>query len=441
MTAAEFERLTALLAIPSVSARPEHGADMRAAAELCAEEVRRAGGEARVLPGAVHPLVVGEVPASPGAGGPDAPRVLLYGHYDVQPQGPEGLWTSPPFTPTVRGEHLYARGACDDKGCLFMLLAAVQRLAAAGRLPVRAAFLIDGEEESGGTSATDHLAADEEGAHAAVIFDGPMVAPRSPAFYVGLRGLVYVRVRVRTARADAHSGLYGGAALNAAHALKATLAAVLPVEGRVPEPLTSGVAPVAAAEREAWGMLPPGAQALADAGLRPADPGAAADFYRRTVAAPSIDVHGLACGEPEAVKTIIPAEAAATLSLRLAPGQRAEESGRALEALLRAAAPAGAELDLQVLNGAEPALIDPDQPVLQRAAAAVEQAVGWRPLPVRIGGSIPIVAALAARGIPTILTGFYLPEDGMHSPDERIAVANLEIGTRAAMAILESMAA
>src|SRR5205085_9255712 len=139
---------------------------------LCAEEVRRApGGDARVLPGAVHPLVVGEVPPSPGAGGADAPRVLLYGHYDVQPPGPPGLWTSPPFEPTVRGEHLYARGACDDKGCLFMLLAAVQRLAASGRLPVRAAFLIDGEEESGGSSATDRLAADAEGAHAAVIFD------------------------------------------------------------------------------------------------------------------------------------------------------------------------------------------------------------------------------------------------------------------------------
>jgi acetylornithine deacetylase/succinyl-diaminopimelate desuccinylase-like protein len=159
------------------------------------------------------------------------------------------------------------------------------------------------------------------------------------------------------------------------------------------------------------------------------------------VAAPSVDVHGLACGAPDEVKTIVPAEASATLSLRLAPGQRVADAAPALEKLLRAAAPAGAELDLQVLNGAEPALIDPDEPVLQRAAAAVEEAVGWRPLPVRIGGSIPIVAALAGRAIPTILTGFYLPEDGMHAPDERIAVANLEIGTRAAMAILESMAA
>jgi acetylornithine deacetylase/succinyl-diaminopimelate desuccinylase-like protein len=440
MTAAEFERLTALLSIPSVSARPEHAADMLAAAGLCAEEIRRAGGQARVLPGAVHPLVVGEVPPSPGAGGPGAPRVLIYGHYDVQPAGPAALWTSPPFTPTVRGEHLYARGACDDKGCLFMLIAAVQRLAAAGRLPVRAAFLIDGEEESGGSSAIDHLAADAGGAHAAVIFDGPMVAPQSPAFYVGLRGLVYLRVRVRTGRADAHSGLYGGAALNAAHALMTTLAAALAVEGRLPGALAQGVAPVAAAEREAWGLLPPGGQALADAGLRPADPAAAAQFYPRTVAAPSLDVHGLACGDPEAVRTVIPAEASATLSLRLAPGQRVEAAGRALEELLVAAAPAGAELDVEVLNGAEPALIDPGHPVLVRAAAAVEAAIGWRPLPVRIGGSIPIVAALAARGIPTILTGFYLPEDGMHSPDERIAVANLEVGTRAAMAILESLA-
>ncbi len=437
MSPEERERLDQLLRVPSVSAIPEHAADMARAAELVAAEVRRAGGTAEVRATDRHPLVVGEVPAS--GGDPAAPRVLLYGHYDVQPPGPEELWTSPPFEPTVRDGNLYARGASDDKGNLFMLIAAVQRLAAAGELPVRAAFVVEGEEESGGTSALDHFAADAEPALAAVIFDSPMIAPGRPAVCTGVRGMVYRRLRVRTAAGDAHSGLFGGAALNAAHALLRVIDAVAPHEGRLPDALYAGVAPAGPSEVDAWAGLPPGAQALASAGLRPADAGAAEGFYQRTLASPSLDVHGLAAGEPGAVKTNIPGEATATLSLRLAPGQDAAAIAAALDDLLRAAAPAGAELTIEDHGVALPAALDPEHPVLRAAADGIARGTGWRPAPVRLGGTLPVVAVLAGRGIPTILTGFGLPDDAIHAPDEHLREEYLEVGTQAAAGILAAL--
>jgi acetylornithine deacetylase/succinyl-diaminopimelate desuccinylase-like protein len=410
---------------------------MERAAALVAEEVRRAGGEARVVATPRHPLVLGEVPASDGDAG--APRVVVYGHYDVQPPGPAELWTSPAFEPVVRDGNLYARGASDDKGNLFMLLAAVQRLAAAGELPVRVGIVVEGEEESGGTSALEHFSADAEPALATLIFDSPMIGPGRPVVCTGVRGMLYRRVRVTTAAGDAHSGLYGGAALNAAHALMRILAAVVPREGRLPEPLYAGVAPAGTSEVEAWAALPPGERALAEAGLRPADPGAADGFYMRTLASPSVDVHGLSSGEEWAVKTIVPAAAAATLSMRLAGGQDADAVGRALDDMLRAAAPEGADVEIEDLGRALPAVLDPHHPVLAAAADGMEAATGWRPASVRLGGTLPVVAVLAAKGIPTILTGFGLPDDAIHAPDEHLRVEHLEVGTRAGMEILRAL--
>ena len=437
MTAAEMERLLALLRIPSVSALPAHAGDMDRAARAVADELERAGGTAEIRRATGQPLVLGEIPAS--SGDPSAPRVILYGHYDVQPPGPPESWTTPAFEPVVRDGYLYARGASDDKGNLFMLIAAVQRLAAAGDLRVRASFVVEGEEESDGDSALDHFAGDAEPALAAIIFDSPMIGPGRPALCTGVRGLVYRRLRVRTAGGDAHSGLFGGAALNAAHALMTILSAVAPREGRLPDALYAGVAPAGPGEVEAWAGLPPGAEALAAAGLRPADAGAADGFYVRTLASPSLDLHGLACGEPDAVATNLPGEATATLSLRLAPGQDAPAIAAALDALLRAAAPAGAELVIEDLGVALPAALDPEHPVLVAAARGMERATGWRPAPVRLGGTLPVVAVLAARGIPTILTGFGLPDDAIHAADEHLRVEHLEVGTLAAMEILREL--
>ncbi|MGI9539713.1 MAG: M20/M25/M40 family metallo-hydrolase, partial [Miltoncostaeaceae bacterium] len=259
MTPEERARLDELLRIPSVSADPAHAPDMVRAAEFMAGEIRRAGGEADVRDLGGHPLVVGEVAPSRDA---DAPEVILYGHYDVQPPGPRERWTSDPFEPVERDGNLYCRGASDDKGNLFMLVAAVQRLVAEGRLPVRARFVIDGEEESEGDSAERHFEQTAAGADAAVIFDIQMVHPGLAALCTGLRGLVYRRIALRTAAADAHSGLYGGGALNANHALARVLEAVMPREGRLPETLYAGIAPPTPDELAAWKELPPGGDAL-----------------------------------------------------------------------------------------------------------------------------------------------------------------------------------
>jgi acetylornithine deacetylase/succinyl-diaminopimelate desuccinylase-like protein len=188
-----------------------------------------------------------------------------------------------------------------------------------------------------------------------------------------------------------------------------------------------------------WDLLPPGSEALRTAGLRPADPGAAEGFYMRTLASPSLDVHGLAGGEPSAVKTIVPGEASAMLSLRLAPGQDADAMGRALDELLLAAAPPGAEVTVTDEGVARPAAMDPADPVLAAAADGIARGTGWTPLPVRIGGTLPVVAVLVGRGIPTVLTGFGMPTDRIHAPDEHLRVEHLEIGARAAMEILRSL--
>lgn len=434
----ERTRLDALLRVPSISADRAHAADMRIAAAMVADELRQAGASPEIRETAGQPLVLAEVPASPGY--PDAPRVIIYGHYDVQPPGDESLWTTPPFEPTERDGNLHARGASDDKGNLFMLIVAVRRLASEGRLPVRAAFVVDGEEESGGDSAVTYLGGGEAaGSLACIIFDSPMIAPGRPAICTGVRGLVGRRVRVRTADGDGHSGIYGGAALSAAHALMAILGAVTPSDGRLPDALYEGLAPAGPSEVAAWGDLPPGADALADAGLRPADTGAGEGFYARTLAGPSVDVHGLRCGDPSAIATIVPGAAEATLSLRLAPGQDAVRMAAVFDGILRDAAPAGADVEIDDLGVALPAALDPGHPVLRAAARGIERATGWPAAPVRLGGTLPVVASLAAAGIPTILTGFGLPTDRIHSPDEHIRVEYLEVGARAAMAILEEL--
>lgn len=439
LSAQERARLDALLSIASISASADHRPQIDAAAALVAAELRRAGADVAVRPTEGMPLVVGRVPAS--SGDPLAPRVVVYGHYDVQPPGDPDLWTSPPFVPTERDGNLYARGASDDKGNLFMLIVAVQRLAAAGRLGLRVDVVVDGEEESGGDSAVRYLGGPEvAGAMACIIFDSPMIGPERPAICTGVRGLVGRRVRVRTADADGHSGIYGGAALSAAHALMQILDAVTPRQGRLPVELYEGCAPAGREEVTAWTRLPAGELALAEAGLRPADAGAAEGFYARTLAGPSVDVHGLRCGDPGAMATIVPARAEATLSLRVAPGQDVLRLGAVFDRLLAEAAPAGAEVEIDDLGVAHPAVLDPAHPVLRAASRGITRATGWEVAPVRLGGTLPVVAAAAAAGVPTILSGFGLPSDRIHSPDEHIRTDYLSIGTRAAIAILEELA-
>src|SRR5918911_5614860 len=332
--------LAEFIRIPSVSADPAHETDVVAAAEWVAAFVRQAGGAAELVPWGERPLVVGDLPASNGAA--DAPTVLLYGHFDVQPPAPLDQWESDPFELSVRGEWAYGRGIADDKGQLYALLKAGQEPARAGRLPVNLRVACDGEEEVGGHSVVEYLERDDRGADACVIFDSAMIRRGVPAFNLATRGLVYFHLVLRTGSRDLHSGLFGGAALNALHALNEMLGAVLARDGVLPEGLRKGVVPPTEEELRSWRELPPGAEELADQGARPADPAVAEEFYLRVFAEPSLDVNGIDTGSPHLQKTVLPVLAEANLSIRLAPGQSVERIAPEVERLLREAAPPGA---------------------------------------------------------------------------------------------------
>ena len=421
-----LDELYELLRIPSVSADPAHADDVRRAGEWVCDFVREAGGEAELVDTKTFPLAIGEIPASNGDG--SAPTVMLYGHFDVQPAAPLDLWESDPFEPEIRDGYLYCRGSVDDKGNSYLLLKAAQLLARERALPVNVRIAFDGEEETGGHSIVDFLEADDRGADACVIFDSGMPREDVPSFDLGTRGLIYFHVRLRSGERDLHSGMFGGAALNGVHALMKTLDAVVDI----PDELRAGVAPATDEERRSWAELEPGASVLAAEGARPMDPAAAEEFYLRTLAGPAVDVNGIVGGEPILQKTVLPVAAEANVSIRLAPGQDVETIAAAFERLLREAAPEGAEVEIDRMSAAPAGLISPESPAVKLAQNAFEQALGRRPLLLRTGGTLPIVPALADKGIPTILTGFAIPGANVHSPNERLLARYIPAGVAAA---------
>jgi acetylornithine deacetylase/succinyl-diaminopimelate desuccinylase-like protein len=420
--------LAELIAIPSVSADTEHAADVRRAAEWVAARIEAMGGSVDIQERGGRPLVLGEVRASTGDA---APTVLAYAHLDVQPPDPLELWESDPWTLVERDDLLVARGVADDKGHLFMLLEATRLLAAAGELPVNVRFAIDAEEEIGGTSAAD----------VALVLDGGYVTETLPSFCTALRGLCYFHVTVRTGERDLHSGLYGGAALTATHALTEMLQAVMPgADGLLPAPLREGFVPVGETEIAGWAALPGGVDELASHGARPSDPRAAGDFYLRTTAEPAVTVNGIESGSPRLQKTVLPVEAIANVSIRLAPGQTTAAIAPVFERLLREAAPDGADVQIELWSTGEPGYVDPESPAVVTALDAFEHTLGTRPAVVRSGGSIPVVAALTARGIPTIVTGFARPTAQLHSPNENIPAAALRDGLETTIEVLRRFA-
>ncbi|HEY3614941.1 MAG TPA: M20/M25/M40 family metallo-hydrolase [Gaiellales bacterium] len=431
-----LDELCDWLRIPSISSGGGDPADLQRAAEWACERIVAAGGSGEVLAGYGNPLCVGELRSRRA----DAPTVLIYGHYDVQSPNPLALWTSDPFEPVVRDGRVYARGASDDKGNFLPLLHVACELARAGELPVHVRVVLEGEEEIGGQNAGRYIAADERGADCAVVFDGSMVDEAHPCLDIAVRGIVAAHVRVRTAERDLHSGVYGGVAVNAAHALSGMLAQVLPgPDGRLRAELRAGIAAPTAEELASWSELPGGADVLAAAGAHEIAPGAAADLYPRTWADASLDINGIESGDAVQRRTIVPCTASARISVRLALGQSAAAVAAALERILREAAPAGCEVELEI-DAVDPAGFDPGVPALVLARDAIGRAAGSRPLLVRTGGSIPILAAFASRGIPTCLSGFALDADGIHGPDESYRLASLELGERAARELYASLA-
>ncbi len=428
------EELIDWLRIPSVSTG---GGDAAALARACAwvgERIEAAGGSAEaVTVDGGHPMALGELRASR----PGAPTVLSYGHYDVQDPGPLEAWESPPFEPSERGGRLYARGAADDKGNFLPLLHVACELARAGELPVNVRFLVEGEEEVGSSSVLRWLQDAQLDVDCAIVFDSLMADEHTPAVSVSARGLVQAAITVRTGERDLHSGLYGGAVLNAAHVLAAMLAELAPgPDGRVREELRAGVAPVGEAERRSWERLEPGAEALRAVGAREVARGAGDELYARTGAAPAVDVNMIDVGEP---RTIVPALARAKVSMRLAPGQSATAMGAEFERLLRAPLPHGAEAEID-MQLADPALFDADHPALQLAGKAIERACGVAPAWMRLGGTLPLLAVLAEREVPTIVSGFVLPDDAIHAPNESYRLESLRLGERSAHELYRALA-
>ena len=426
------EELKAFLRIPSISTLPQHAPDVQRAAEFLAEELRRIGMEhVEVIATAGHPLVYADHLHAPGK-----PTVLCYGHFDVQPPDPLDEWLSPPFEPTERNGNLYARGAVDDKGQLWMHVKALEALLQAdGTLPVNVRLIAEGEEEVGGEQIALFLREhpDQLKADVALVSDTDMFAAGLPTLCVGLRGMIYTEIEVRGARTDLHSGMYGGAVPNPFVALAHMLAELKDSAGRILIPgIYDGIQPPTAAELAAWQSLP-----FDEAQYLEQEVGSTAltgepeyTVLERLWARPTLDVHGIVGGFTGAgAKTVIPAKATAKVSLRLVPGMTPDDTFRKLETYVAHLTPAGTTAEVRLIHSGDPVVINTDNPFVAAATEAMRQVFGKETVFVRGGGSIPIVGDFERNlGIPTLLMGFGLPDDNLHAPNEKFHLANFYAG-------------
>jgi acetylornithine deacetylase/succinyl-diaminopimelate desuccinylase-like protein len=432
---AAIRSLEALVGVPTVSSDPAHAGDVRRCARGLAARLERAGfAPVRLHTPARHPIVVAEH----RRGG--RPVVLLYTHYDVQPPGPG--WTSPPFAPTRRGADLVGRGASDDKGQLLCHLLAVERLLAHGPLPVDVVMVLDGEEEIGspGLPAVLEPLVRRVRPSAALISDTRMLGPGRPAVTVGLRGSLAVELELRGPREDLHSGAFGGAVHNPLQALCEVVAGLHEPSGRIAvEGLYAGVRRLPPGQRRLRGDR----DVLAPAGVPRGwgEPGLSA--YERTVARPALTVNGLTGGhQGPGPKSVIPARAAAKLSLRLVPGQSPDAVERALRAHLARAVPPTQRWRLTRQSSSAPVLLDAGDAAHRAAERACRAVWGRPPVPLRSGGSIGAVELLTGRlGVPAVLLGFALPDDRAHGPDEKFHLPHLALGAATVAAFLREYAA
>ncbi len=414
-----LQALADLIAIPSISTAPEHKDDVRRAAEWLADRLRGLGAtQVALFDEGVHPLVYGELRAERD----DAPTVLVYGHYDVQPAEPLAPWKTPPFQLTREGDMLYARGVADMKGQLMAALAAVEAVRAAGQ-PVHFKFLFEGEEEIGSPGVARVLEAHREAFQAAFCLnpDAGMHDRDLPSITYALRGLAYFELRVYGPAHDVHSGLYGGAIHNPAQALAELIAGMHDQNGRVTLPgFYDPVRPLSEEERRALAQVPFDEEAFLEQAGAPGLWGEPEySVYERTTARPTLEVNGLLAGfTGEGSKTIIPARAMAKLSMRLVADQTPETAAQSLRRYLEQHAPPTVRWELIEMVGAPPAYVDIHAPQVQALAQALQAVWQREPLYVRGGGTIPIVAELQRIGVPSVLTGFALPGANAHGPNE-----------------------
>lgn len=437
------EELKGYLAIPSISALPDHKADVRRCAEWTRDEMQRIGMQnVRLIETPGFPVVYGDWLGATGA-----PTILFYGHYDVQPVDPVNLWESPPFEATVRDGEIYARGAADDKGQVFMHFKAIEaHLKQNGRLPVNIRVILEGEEEVGSANldnfVKDHK--DELKADVVVISDSPMFDRGVPSICYGLRGLVYFQIDLRGTKSDLHSGSFGGAVANPAFMLANILAQMKDRSGRIKIPgFYDDVRELREEERQQWRRLPFNEKRYAKELGAPKLWGETGySTLERVWARPTFEVNGILSGfTGEGAKTVIPAVAMAKVSMRLVPNQDPDRIAGLFEDYVRKVAPKSVEVKVTRMHGGKPWMTEFDNKYVQAAGRAIQKGFGQEPVFNREGGSIPVVATFQEiLGLPSVLFGVGLPDENAHAPNEKLDLANFHGGIIASAFLYDEIA-
>src|SRR6188472_4472401 len=438
------EELKAYLAIPSISALPQHADDVRACAKWTADEMRRIGLQnVKLVDTPGFPVVYGDWLGAPGA-----PTILFYGHYDVQTVDPLNLWESPPFEADVRDGEIYARGAADDKGQVFMHFKAIEaHLKQNGRLPVNLRVILEGEEEVGSANLDNFVKGHKEelAADVVVISDSTMFDRGVPSITYGLRGLVYFQIDLRGTRSDLHSGSFGGAVANPALVLAQILSQMKDKGGRIKIPgFYDDVRALRDEERAEFKKLPFNeTRYRKDLGAPKLFGESGYSTLERVWARPTFDVNGLNSGFiGEGAKTVLPATAMAKVSMRLVPDQDPQKIGDLFEAYLRKICPKTVELKITRMHGGKPWMAEFDNKYVRAAGRAIEQGFGKTPVFNREGGSIPVVSTFQEElGLPSVLFGVGLPDENAHAPDERLDLGNFHNGIIASAYLYQEIAA
>lgn len=421
-----LEELFELLRFPSVSADPKYAGDVRKAAEFVAQKLRDAGADqVEICETAGHPIVYGEKIMDPSK-----PTVLVYGHYDVQPADPLELWHTPPFEPTVRDGKIYARGACDDKGQFYMHVKAFELMLKQGTLPTNIKFMIEGEEEVGSENLGVFVKNNKERLKADVVLvsDTAMISLENPSLETGLRGLSYLEVEVVGPNRDLHSGVYGGAVANPATILAKMIASLHDENNHIAIPgFYDDVLELTEAERKALNEAPYDEEEYKkDLGVEALWGEKGFTTVERTGIRPTLEVNGIWGGYiGEGAKTVLPSKANAKISMRLVPNQSSEKITQLFSDHFNRIAPDYVKVTVKPHHGGEPVVTPTDGIAYQAAEKAMEESFGKKPIPTRGGGSIPIVALFEKElGLKTVLFGFGLDSDNLHSPNEKYDIAN-----------------
>ncbi len=439
-----LNELKDLLRIPSVSTTPEHKKDVQRAAEFVANDLRRIGMEnVEIIPTKGHPLIYADWLHAAGK-----PTVLCYAHYDVQPPDPLDEWVSPPFEPTERNNNIYARGAVDDKGQLWLELKAIESLmnGHGGTLPINVKFILEGEEEVGGESIAAYIRKEKSKLNAdfALVCDTELFAPDLPTLCVGLRGLVYTEIEAVGPKTDLHSGMYGGAAPNPFFALIEIISRLKDAKGRVLIPgFYSKVKAPTAAELKAWKRLPFNEERYrkAEVGSKvlTGEPGYSVLY--RTWARPTLEVHGMPGGfTGEGAKTVIPARAKAKVSMRLVPNQNPDAILKRYKAYVKKVTPKGTETKIKVWSTGRACVVDTNNRFVKAATEALHDVFKKDTVFIRSGGSIPIVTDFQdVLKIPSVMMGFGLPDDNLHAPNEKFHIPNFYRGIESICLFFEKL--